>query len=301
MLKRKGHRFFNTPKKVAYWTLGLIISLVMSSLFINHYTPTTSDAVLKAYVVQISTVVSGNIESIHVRQNEYVNAGQLLFTIDKSRYQYAYDQAKINYQVQSNHFDQISTLYKTNIVSKFSYLTVKNDLASAKNQLQQAKYNLDNVTVVAPDDGYITNLNVSKGDFASVGKPMMTFIDKRQWWVIANFTENTISRMRVGQQAYVSINSAPGLIIKANIKSIAWGVAANGGSDKGSLPQVRKTMNWIQLPQRFPVQIIIKLPKNIPLRVGTTAIVTVNTTQSGIIRAIAYVIQLLRTMLVYIY
>ena len=79
--------------------IGVIILICATSAAIGYYKyisyyPSTDDAYIKAYIVQIAPNINGNISSINITNNEYVKKGTLLFTIDKKPYQIAVNKAK---------------------------------------------------------------------------------------------------------------------------------------------------------------------------------------------------------------
>jgi len=123
--------------------------------------------------------------------------------------------------------------------------------------LAYAEYNLIQTTVYAPSDGYITNLQLVNGAYIDVGDAVLTFVDDESWWVVANFRENSIGRIRTGQSAEISIAMYPGKIFKAVVENADWGVSAGQGIPSGDLPDVENPENWFNLSQRFPVRIKI--------------------------------------------
>jgi multidrug resistance efflux pump len=106
---------------------------------------------------------------------------------------------------------------------------------------------------------------------------VLTCIDGEQWWVVANFRENSLENVRPGQRVGLTFNTYPGRIFPGVVESVGWGVNQGQGTPSGNLPAVPEPQNWIRLAQRFQVRITPQLPPGDPLRVGATASVAVYT------------------------
>ena len=142
-----------------------------------------------------------------------------------------------------------------------------------------AKYYLDNCRIYAPFDGRVTNLTISKGEYAHAGQQIFTLIDTRVWWVIANFRETQLDHIRPGMKADVYIMSRPGLRLHGVVDSMGYGVTPDadivGRLAKG-LPDVQRTLNWVHLASRFPVRIRILDGPAHDFRLGESAVVVVH-------------------------
>ena len=149
----------------------------------------------------------------------------------------------------------------------------------AKAAVEEAELNLEFTTVIAPADGYITNLNLWLGSQAVTNQPAMAFVDINSFWIHGFFKENTIEHMRKGNKAIVTLMSYPNSPLEGYVDSLGWGIAQQDGSTGADLlPNVSPTFEWIRLAQRIPVRIHLeKIPDDVQLRVGTTASVLVMT------------------------
>jgi multidrug resistance efflux pump len=76
--------------------------------------------------------------------------------------------------------------------------------------LQRAQFDLAHTTVRSPADGFVSNLQLSAGSYVKVGEPVLTVIDSDKWWIVGNFKENAMSRIRKGQPAEMSLRMFPG-------------------------------------------------------------------------------------------
>jgi len=152
-------------------------------------------------------------------------------------------------------------------------------VAEVEAQLAEARLNLEWTRIYAPANGYVTNVQLREGSYVHVGIPVLTCIDGEQWWVVANFRENSLENVRPGQRVGLTFNTYPGRIFPGVVESVGWGVNQGQGAPSGNLPAIPEPQNWIRLAQRFQVRIIPQLPPGSPLRVGATASVAVYTRQ----------------------
>ena len=151
-------------------------------------------------------------------------------------------------------------------------------------ELAKAIYDLEQTIVSAPFDGYVTNLQLARGEYLNVGDQVMTFVDSDNWWLVANFAQSSLERIKPGQNALVTLAIYPGKIFRARIESIDWGVSLGQGTPSGELPTVEAPKNWVRLTRRFPVRLRLHdLDRPLALRVGGTASVTVVTDEDAFI------------------
>jgi len=144
---------------------------------------------------------------------------------------------------------------------------------------QQAALNLGFTKVVAPVDGYVTNLNLRIGSQAVVNQPTLALVDVASYWISGFFKETSIAKVLPGARAVVTLMTYPDTPLEGRVDSIGWGIAQDDGST-GSflLPNISATFEWIRLAQRVPVRIhLTDVPQEVKLRVGTTCSVLVMT------------------------
>src|SRR5262249_9616425 len=153
---------------------------------------------------------------------------------------------------------------------------VNQRVRAAQEEIEDAQLNYDYCFVRAPFDGYVTNLNISEGQYANIGQPVLTVVDDRNWYVLAYFREDLLDRIRPGMTADISLVSYPAQRFRGEVQGIGWGLFQQNGATVAGLPNVEETLNWVRLNQRFPVRIILKGADGAhPFRIGQTAIVTI--------------------------
>jgi multidrug resistance efflux pump len=153
---------------------------------------------------------------------------------------------------------------------------VNQRVRAAQEEIEDAQLNYDYCSVQAPFDGYVTNLNISEGQYANAGQPVLTLVDDRNWYVLAYFREDLLDRIRPGMNAEVSLLSYPGQRFQGKVQGIGWGLFQQNGATVSGLPNVEETLNWVRLNQRFPVRIVLeRADGGHPFRMGQTAVVTI--------------------------
>jgi membrane fusion protein, multidrug efflux system len=149
-------------------------------------------------------------------------------------------------------------------------------LKAAEADAYNAKLNLDYCRVAAPFDGYVTNLNIAVGQYANEGRDVLSLVDNRAWYVIANFRENFLGHIRPGMTAQVFLLAYPGHLFRGHVQGVGWALYQQNGATVEGLPAVEPTLNWVRLSQRFPVRITLDRPdEEFPFRMGATAVVTI--------------------------
>ncbi|MFT3759576.1 HlyD family secretion protein [Thauera sp.] len=146
------------------------------------------------------------------------------------------------------------------------------DMAEA--QLQRARIDLDNTTVHAPADGQASEIGVRKGQYVSAGSQLL-FVVPRTLWVIANFKETQMARVRPGQPASFTVDALEGARITGRVLEIAPAT----GSEFSVLKADNATGNFTKVVQRLPVKIAIDPDQPLAerLRPGMSVIAEVDT------------------------
>lgn len=151
-------------------------------------------------------------------------------------------------------------------------------LVRAQAALEQAKLNLSYTEIRAPVDGMVGQRSIRVGAFVGAGTPLLAVVPLSQAYVIANFQENQLARMRQQQPARITVDSFPGLVLRGHVDSLA---PATGVAFAPIAPD-NATGNFTKVVQRLPVKITIDpgQPGATRLRVGLSVESTVNVAAS---------------------
>lgn len=135
----------------------------------------------------------------------------------------------------------------------------------AKAQLETANLNLSYTEVRAPFDGYVTKRNVQPGTLVQAGTALFSLVSPNVW-VVANFKESQLERMKPGDKVSVSVDAWPDMALEGHVDSIQQG----SGSRFSAFPSENATGNFVKIVQRVPVKIVIDkgLDPNRPLPLG---------------------------------
>lgn len=161
-------------------------------------------------------------------------------------------------------------------------------IRAARAAVDKAEFALAQTTVVAPADGYVTNLSLAEGQFVAAGSPALTFINPATQMIIADLRENQLLNVEPGDRAVVMFEAAPGRQFEATVDSIAWGINARPNTVNG-LAQPTTDTRWFPPARKIPVRVTLDnreaLPANV--RLGSEASVLI-IPEDGIIPAIAH-------------
>ncbi|AOK31040.1 hypothetical protein WS67_17440 [Burkholderia singularis] len=268
----------------------LIVAILIGRALWVHYMdePWTRDGRVRAEIVNVAPDVSGAVVELPVRDNQFVKKGDLIMQIDPSHYQIAVEQAqaavaarRAELQMRRDDAARRADLDAL-VVSKESRENAAHTASSAEAQYQQAlaaldaaKLNLQRTRVISPVDGYVTNLQVFKGDYANAGQAKLAIVDSHSFWVYGYFEETKLPHVKIGAKAQMRLMS--GEVLKGHVESISRGIYDRDNPQSRDLvADVNPTFNWVRLAQRVPVRIHIdEVPKDLVLSAGTTCTVIV--------------------------
>lgn len=353
---------------VKRWTLVILASCVLLlawHLRADRTTPYTSQARLHALVVPIAPEASGTITEVMVSNNQPVSSGQVLFQLDRSRYELAVQAAEASLEAarqavgaaQANvtaaragvqtalanedrsrdDFERMrrireedpGAISERRLESAEAALKVSSGqvasaraaleraledlgqegernsrILQARASLEQARIDLENTTVRAPDDGVVTGMRLDVGAFVAAGHAQMTFIATHRAWVQADFTENNLGHIVAGDAVDLVFDALPGRVFRGRVREVAFGVDVNT-APLGSLPNIRNDRQWLRDAQRFPVLVDLDPPLDPSerrlLKVGSQVSAIVYTEGHGIMNALGWLQIRLASLLTYAY
>jgi multidrug resistance efflux pump len=155
-------------------------------------------------------------------------------------------------------------------------------IASVKAQLELARYYLDNTLMVAPEDGYIVDLQVRPGMVAGILRVggIASFVVDNDRYLLANFNQGTLKYVKPGQPVEVALDLYPGQIFAARVDSVWW---ANGEGQY--LPTDVIPKFYPADPQKpegeFAVKIYLEDPSKVGLPIGAQGAAAIYTGGGG--------------------
>ncbi len=160
---------------------------------------------------------------------------------------------------------------------KAQRLSAEAGLAQAEAQMNQAQVNLERTRILAPVDGYVTNLLAQLGDYVNVGVNTISLVDADSFWVDGYFEETNLAPIRVGDRAQIKL-MGHGQIVRGHVDSIARAInVANAQPNSQGVATVNPIFTWVRLAQRIPVRVHIdEVPPDVVLAAGMTATVEID-------------------------
>jgi len=270
-----------------------IVAILLGRVLWVHYMdePWTRDARVRAEIVNVAPDVSGAVVELPVKDNQLVKKGDLLMQIDPSHYQIAVEQAqaavaarKAELQMRRDDARRRADMDSL-VVSKESQENAAHTASAAEAAYQQAlaaldaaRLNLARTRVVSPVDGYVTNLNVFRGDYATAGAAKLAIVDSHSFWVYGYFEETKLPHVHIGDKAEIRLMS--GGTLQGHVESVSRGIYdRDNPQSRELLADVNPTFNWVRLAQRVPVRVKIDaVPESVVLAAGLTCTVVVKET-----------------------
>jgi membrane fusion protein (multidrug efflux system) len=160
------------------------------------------------------------------------------------------DKAQADYDKAKADFDRVDALKNDVAISKQDYDQTKSNFEVAAAALEDAKNQLGYCTITAPSDGFIGNRTVNVGNRVQVGGALMSVV--QGVWVLANFKETQLGKMKEGQQVAITVDAIPSHTFPGYINSFSPGT----GSTFALLPPDNATGNFTKIVQRVPVKIL---------------------------------------------
>jgi RND family efflux transporter MFP subunit len=257
--------------------------------------PWTRDGTVRAYVVALAPEVSGKVIELPIKDNQFVHKGDLLMKIDQRDYNVAVDLAKAaikqaeadlaNKNAQQARRNALTDL-ATSIEEKQTY-TSSAEIAEAtlvrqNANLVQANNNLERTELRSPVNGWITNLLIRQGDYATAGQQVMSIVDADSFWLDGYFEETAVNQIRDGDPAKIWLLGY-NKVLHGRVDSVARGiVVSNATPGNSGLATVNPIFTWVRLAQRVPVRIHFdEIPKDLRLVIGMTATIEVEPKEEG--------------------
>jgi multidrug resistance efflux pump len=281
-----------TVLRVLLTLILLIVAGVLGYDLASYYlySPWTRDARVRANVVTVAPDVSGYVDDIRVRNNQFVHKDDVLFVIDQDRFRLALTNAEAAVAATHAQYLMLRDQYeRRSKLSPGSTITIE-DLSNAHRQSETAAanyqqaiasrdtaaLNLKRTEVRASVDGFITNLNLAKGTFASQGQAVMALIDSDSYRIEAYFEETKIPQVKPGATAEIHLmDGSPAL--QGTVLGIARGITDQDNPNGPQLlSSINPTFTWVRLAQRIPVGIhLTNVPPGVLISAGMTCTVVI--------------------------
>jgi membrane fusion protein (multidrug efflux system) len=147
-------------------------------------------------------------------------------------------------------------------------------LREVQADLAVAELQLEHTEVRAATDGVVSKRSVELGQVVQMGQPLLAIVPLQDVWVVANFKETQLARLKPGMKAQVAVDGYPDKTYVGTLDSMSAGT----GARFSLLPPENATGNWVKVVQRIPVRIHLD-GENVgnphTLRAGMSVVVTI--------------------------
>lgn len=281
-------KLFASTGRVLVTLVVLAVAILVGKGLWNYYTvePWTRDAHVRADVVGIAPDVSGLVSEVRVRDNSQVAKGEVLFTIDRQRFELALRQANAaiagstaalnEAKRELDRYQRLGNAISRQEVDKARTAREKAsaDYQHAMADRDLARLNLQRSEVKASVNGTVTNLNLQPGDYVTASQPVLALVDTDTLRIEGYFEETKLGRIQVGNPVEIHLMGQAARL-HGRVESVAAAIEDRERTS-GLLANINPTFTWVRLAQRVPVRIVLdEVPEGVRLVAGLTATVAV--------------------------
>ena len=220
-----------------FWKLSpvVVLLLLLVGLFIpmGWGAPSGAAAVIRNSV-QIVPSVAGEVVEVPVTANTPVKAGDVLFRIDPTTYQAQVDAIDAQLKLAQLRLEQMTKLASTGTGREFDVEQRQAEVEQLRAELSGARWNLDRTTVVAPADGYVTNLALRVGARVNGQSAVMAFIDTADTIIGVEIPQIYTRYIAVDQPVEITFKVYPGQVFSGRVETVVQAVAT-GQTQPGGL------------------------------------------------------------------
>lgn len=175
--------------------------------------------------VDLSTVVSGTLEKVMVKQNDYVTKGQILATIFSKGVGDNFHQAENTLRNKESYYNRLQKLYEENAISFQALENAKLEYLNSKALYEKAKADMAETEIIAPIDGYVIGEPMKEGSTLSQGLSsqmvIMTIADFSSMRIELLVDETDIGLVRQGQSVDFTVDAYPGRVFHGKVADIS--------------------------------------------------------------------------------
>ena len=276
----------NSDQKIAVAQMEAALAAAEGNLGVAKATSSAAHANIGSSKANISSI-NAQIESAKVNlwraQQDFDRYANLVK--DHSITQQQYEQAlaakqNAEHQLQVLNDQKKVATEQSNATASQSTATeqqvhvVNANIQQKQADVENAKLNLSYTVIVAPEDGFVSKINIQIGQLLQAGQSLFSIVLDANPWVVANFKETQIGKMKEGQKVIVHIDALPDHEFQAKLTSFSPAT----GARFALLPPDNASGNFVKVVQRIPVK--IEFDANDPLvknlRPGMNVVVDVN-------------------------
>ncbi len=252
------------------WMLVLLIALFIPMQFWAPQGP----LLVTQYSLRITPNVMGEVIEVPVRPHVPLKEGDVLFRMDPTPYQAAVDALEAQLKLAKTRLSESRRLAKQGAGSVYDVEQFGAQVKQLTAQLDNAKYNLQETTVTAPSDGFVTNLALRPGQRAVSFPfaPAMVLVETGSPIVAGQIFQNHLRYIKPGQPAEIAFKAYPGKVFDATVESFVPALST-GEAPLGVMApviEVKHAPFWVRLA-------LGEEARKLDLAVGATGAVAIYT------------------------
>lgn len=289
---------WNRGWKMTVATMATAIALIVIGA-LQYYTPVSKIGVVEAASQQIYPLVSGQVETVYTQGAHHVSAGDKLFSIDARPFQYAVDNWTAVAKLAELELSDAEKLVKTGAIAAFARDQKQAQYDQAVAQLANAQYELENTTLYAPANGYITLNTLRPGQRVNSNTAALTFINTSEVFIVAIMKQNGLAGIAPGKEATVTFTAAPGEIFETKVLGSIDGLIQG----QTTMESAASPVQAITAAQNaYPIRVTFPADAPMALRQpGKLAQVTVFTDEGNPINILAKILQWISTWMDFVF
>jgi multidrug resistance efflux pump len=275
---------------------GGAIGLAWMAWNYYEYTPWTRDGRVRVYTIQVAPEVSGTVFSLPIKGTQFVHKGDVLFQVDPRTYEnklkqvigrLAQAKAQASYlEAEAMRRSQLPDLAVSaeQRQNAAGVAQAANDaVLEATGALEQARLDVERTTVRSAVNGWVSDLILQQGGFATAGQPAVTLVNADSFWVVGYFEETQLPRIQLGDSARIVLMAYPDRPARGHVAGFGPGInVADAAPGVQGLPAVNPVFTWVRLAQRIPIRVELDdVPCPIALSAGMTATISIQDGTAG--------------------
>ena len=282
--------------KFTQWVCILVGTVIFSGFLVGlqSLTPSSTEGVITARMVDIAPQVSGRITSVEVEAMQPVEEGAVLFEIDPTAYRARLNDLEASLKLALSREKQAATLYERQVGSLADLQRAEAEVGQLQGRIESANFDLENTVVRAPGNGVVPILPLKEGVQVSPSRSVLVFMVDEEIIIGARFAQKALQTVKVGDMAMVNFPAIPGRVFESEVMAIPHAISEGQLQVSGALPSVQE----LRMTRIWPV--LIKLPDEFPpelRKAGLAAQVYIHTEEAGTVGIVAVVLQWVSTSL----
>jgi membrane fusion protein (multidrug efflux system) len=286
--KPHNHKAADRKKKIMTG-VGIVAGLAVIYFVYDYlFYVSTDNAQIQANTVILTSRVGGYVTQVNVEEGQKVKSGNVLVQIDAKDYKSRTSQSEnelgsvvARVTDAEKNYHRIQSLFEQGAVSaqqRDTALASYQELARRQKALQAqadiSSNSLNDTQLRAPSNGTIAKKAAEVGMLANPGTPLMAFVSDESRWIVANFKETDLGRVKVGQKVEITVDAIPGRTFNGEVEAFYPAT----GAIFSLIPPDNATGNFTKVVQRVPARIKLNDIKKEDidlLKAGLSAIVSV--------------------------